>query len=107
MIPFEIFIGDEYFGMGVSDVNTSYHYLCPHCGTIWARLISASSQHCALRRPCPDHDGDEVLWTPAVVFQEFSFYKIRFSQASLERDFLYLMSKCAPIIHHNLAELST
>jgi len=106
MRPFHCFINDEYLGTGMADHGISHHYLCPACGTLWARTIFDSpTQHYSLSINCPEHE--DINRHPATMFYSYRFYNVRWPIEVLRRDFLYLMDlNKDQFISHNLPEFS-
>lgn len=105
MRAFSAFVGDEYLGQGYCDAALSWHYLCPFCGSIWARVISdAPTSHGALHIPCPEHAHEHHA--PSIIFQEWRFYRARWPRDVFVHDFLSLMTERERFIHNNLPGLS-
>lgn len=77
---------NRYLGEGTSTATLSYHFLCPHCGTVWARIVVDPSTHHALSHPCfncPDRWG---LVIPGVMFFEPRYHEIGWPYEALVRD---------------------
>jgi hypothetical protein len=104
MIPFSVFLGEEYLGDGAASWPVSYHYFCRACGTVWCRtLCHEPGEHHTYTGLCPEHDRKP--WYPSIIAADdmFRFRVVIWPRAVLVRDFLYLMDrKSAPVISHNL-----
>lgn len=103
MIPFSMFLGDEYLGDGLQSYPESVHYFCRKCGTIWARAISSdpSAYHFTMTGHCPEHDDAD--WAAPILCYEFHFRVYRYPIQALIRDFLYLTDPNKDrVISHNL-----
>lgn len=42
----------------------SYIFFCPKCGEIWGRSIVENARFVAVPRPCAEHGGNEVFFSP-------------------------------------------
>lgn len=102
MIPFSVFLGEEYLGDGLMEHPYAYHYLCRHCGVIWCRVIPhRTSYHTSMICNCPEHD--DANWAAPVICIDVRFNRIKWPVQALVRDLLYLTEpKSAPVIHNNL-----
>lgn len=92
------FEGSRFLGRGILTSTTgyipsSYAYVCPRCGELWARgaVTDPDTHHAPLAIPCPAHDNPVPLGQRALFFfTGDEEYTDSFPKEVLVRDFLFL-----------------
>lgn len=103
-MKFALFVDDEDFGTGHREFRVSEHYLCPHCGKLWAHAIVEGAPHSCLSVPCePCAKSIHEFYDPCLCsFGRIE--RIEWPVRALARDFLLLMELKDQFIDDNLPQ---